>query len=145
MSGQGAWALLRRVGVGTTKAGNWTQLAKFSIVGASGYLVNLVAFALLTEAFDVYHLVAATGAFCVAVTNNFVWNRIWTFARTPTRAHKQAVRFLIVSIGALIVNLLVLALLVDMAGLAPLLGQAIAVAVAMPVNFAGNKLWTFDG
>ena len=25
-----------------------------------------------------------------------------------------------------------------------LLGQAIAIAIAMPFNFIGNKLWTFD-
>lgn len=143
MSGHDAWALLRRVGLGTRKPDNWTQLLKFSVVGASGYVVNLVVFALLAEGFDMYHLIAATGAFCVAVTNNFVWNRVWTFARVPSRAHRQAVRFFIVSLGALGVNLLVLALLVDLAGMNELASQAIAVAVAMPVNFAGNKLWTF--
>jgi putative flippase GtrA len=38
----------------------------------------------------------------------------------------------------------VLALLVDVAGLPEVPGQALAVAIAMPVNFIGNKLWTFD-
>jgi hypothetical protein len=31
------------------------------------------------------------------------------------------------------------------ASLQPLTSQAIAVAVAMPFNFIGNKLWTFSG
>jgi len=145
VNGQGAWALLRRVGVGTTKPANWTQLLKFSLVGASGYLVNLAVFALLAEGLGIYHLFAATGAFCVAVTNNFIWNRVWTFARTPTKAHRQAARFFIVSLVALGVNLAVLALLVDVLSVSQLPAQAIAVAVAMPVNFAGNKLWTFAG
>ena len=37
-----------------------------------------------------------------------------------------------------------LELLISSAGLAELPSQAIAVAVAMPANFIGNKLWTFS-
>jgi len=141
---RGAWAVLRRVGLGTRKSGNWTQLLKFSIVGGSGYLVNLLVFVLLLNGLDFNHLVAATGAFCVAVTNNFIWNRVWTFSGGPSRVHRQATRFFAVSVFALGVNLLVLALLVDSFGVAELPAQAVAVAVAMPVNFVGNKLWTFE-
>ena len=52
-------------------------------------------------------------------------------------------RFLAVSLGALAINLVVLELLVSGASLGDLPAQAIAVAVAMPFNFLGNKLWTF--
>ena len=41
-------------------------------------------------------------------------------------------------------NFAVLELLVTVAGLREVVGQAIAVAAATPVNFIGNKLWTFD-
>ena len=40
-------------------------------------------------------------------------------------------------------NLAVLALLVDVLGAPDIPSQAVAVAVATPVNFVGNKLWTF--
>ena len=52
-------------------------------------------------------------------------------------------RFLAVSLGALGINLVVLQLLITGSGLSDLPAQAIAVAVAMPFNFLGNKLWTF--
>ena len=42
------------------------------------------------------------------------------------------------------INLAALYLLVDVAGLPELSGQAVAVAIAMPANFVGNKLWTFS-
>jgi dolichol-phosphate mannosyltransferase len=77
--------------------------------------------------------------------NNFLWNRHWTFRATAGHAGFQAARFFTVSIAALVVNLIVLSLLVDVAGAPELPSQAVAVAVAMPFNFIGNKLWTFGG
>jgi putative flippase GtrA len=121
---------------------SWLQLLKFGVVGGSGYLINLGVFAFLSGNLGVYHAVAAIGAFCVAVTSNFLWNRYWTFGPGEGLAHMQAARFLAVSIACLVINLVVLELLVD-AGVNELTAQAIAVAVAMPFNFLGNKLWTF--
>ena len=91
-----------------------------------------------------HHIPAAIAAFCVAVLNNFWWNRHWTFRASSGHAGFQAARFFAVSVVALGVNLLVLELLVTGAGMAEVPSQAIAVAVAMPVNFVGNKLWTFS-
>jgi dolichol-phosphate mannosyltransferase len=137
------WAVARRVHLGTRKPANWIQLFKFGVVGGSGYVVNLVAFTVLLEAVGVHHLVAAVGAFCVAITNNFLLNRIWTFQASEGHAGFQAARFFAVSICGLAINLLLLYLLADVAGMAELPAQAIAVAVVMPFNFLGNKLWTF--
>ncbi|HEX2436580.1 MAG TPA: GtrA family protein, partial [Solirubrobacterales bacterium] len=83
--------------------------------------------------------------FCVAVMNNFLWNRHWTFKATAGHAGFQAARFFTVSTAALVVNLIVLSLLVDVLGAPELPSQAFAVAFAMPLNFVGNKLWTFGG
>lgn len=58
---------------------SWLQLLKFGVVGGSGYLINLGVFVFLSSNLGVYHDVAAVGAFCVAVTSNFLWNRYWTF------------------------------------------------------------------
>jgi dolichol-phosphate mannosyltransferase len=130
------------VHLGSRKPANWMQLFKFGVVGASGYAVNLIAFTVLTQGLDTHHIPAAVGAFCIAVSNNFIWNRHWTFDAREGHPGFQAARFFAVSIIGLGVNLALLALLVD-AGLAELPSQALAVAVAMPVNFIGNKLWTF--
>ena len=90
-----------------------------------------------------HHIVAAIGAFCVAVSSNFLLNRAWTFGAKDGHAGFQAARFFAVSLIGLGVNLAILQLLVAAAGLADLPAQAIAVALSMPANFVGNKLWTF--
>ena len=133
----------RRIGRGTLKRGNWVQLLQFGLVGASGYVVNLAVFALVNGPLSVHYIVAAILAFCVAVMNNFWWNRHWTFDAKHGHAGFQAARFFTVSVLALIVNLIALKLLVG-GGMGELPAQAISVAIAMPFNFIGNKLWTFD-
>jgi dolichol-phosphate mannosyltransferase len=138
-----SWELIRRIHLGTRKPANWAQLFKFGLVGASGYVVNLIVFAVLTQAADVHHIPAAVGAFCVAVTNNFLWNRHWTFQATAGHPAHQGIRFFAVSLLALAFNLALLELLVSVAGASELPSQAVAVAAAMPLNFVGNKLWTF--
>jgi dolichol-phosphate mannosyltransferase len=132
-----------RVGRGLRKPANWMQLVKFSIVGASGYVINLAVYTLLVHALDVHYILAAVLAFCVAVTNNFLWNRHWTFDARDGHMGFQAARFLTVSLMALGFNLIVLELLVGVAGVEKVPAQAIAVLAATPLNFIGNKLWSF--
>jgi putative flippase GtrA len=133
---------VRLAGAARSRA-SWIQLLKFGVVGGSGYLINLGVFAFLSGNLGVYHAIAAIGAFCVAVTNNFLWNRYWTFGPGEGLAHLQAARFLAVSVASLVVNLIVLELLITSTSISELAAQAIAVAVAIPFNFLGNKLWTF--
>jgi putative flippase GtrA len=106
-------------------------------------VVNLSVFALCVEVLDLHHLLAATAAFVVAVTNNFWWNRRWTFRARGGHAGFQAARFFTVSVAAFLFAALVLELLVSVAELPDLPSQAIAVVVATPLNFIGNKMWSF--
>ena len=138
-----AYELADRISAAARRPASWMQLFKFGLVGGSGYLVNLAVFATLAAGFGLHHVIAAIGAFCVAVTNNFILNRIWTFDARDGHAGFQAMRFFAVSIGALLINLVALEALVSGTSLGELSAQAIAVAIAMPFNFLGNKLWTF--
>jgi putative flippase GtrA len=136
-------ALARRVRHGLRRPANWFQLVRFSIVGGTGYVINLAVYTLFVEVFGVHYLLAAVFAFCVAVTNNFLLNRHWTFKATHSRASFQAPRFLAVSLIALGFNLAVLEFLVSVVGTHEVTGQAAAVLAATPLNFIGNKLWSF--
>jgi dolichol-phosphate mannosyltransferase len=135
--------LAERIGAAARRPASWVQLLKFGLVGGSGYLINLAVFAALDGSLGVYHAVAAVGAFAVAVTNNFLWNRYWTFGPGEGAARLQAARFFAVSLASLGLNLAILELLVSQHLTGELPAQAIAVATAMPFNFLGNKLWTF--
>ena len=144
----------KRILRGALNPDNWTQLVQFGVVGFSGYIVNLTVFAVLTgeglffrdgsDGLGMHYLPAAVLAFCVAVSNNFFWNRHWTFDARHGHAGFQAARFFTVSVLALGLNLIALELLISAGDFSELPAQAIAVAFAMPFNFIGNKIWTFD-
>jgi dolichol-phosphate mannosyltransferase len=124
------------------KRHNWEQLLKFCVVGASGYVVNLAVYALLVKQADVHYIPAAVTSFVVAVTNNYTWNRHWTFRHQKGHVAYQGLRFLVVSLLTLGANLAILRLLVHL-GVGKILAQAIAIVLVTPLNFVGNKLWSF--
>jgi dolichol-phosphate mannosyltransferase len=134
-----------RMAHGLRRPHNWLQLLRFGVVGASGYVVNLGVYALLVRGLEVEYHLAAVAAFAVALANNFVWNRRWTFDARAGARRFQAPRFLVVSLLAFGASLGVLDALVELAGASKLLAQAVAILAATPLNFLGNKLWSFRG
>ena len=128
---------------GMRKPANWLQLVRFGIVGGSGFVVNIAVYALCVHALGIDYQVSSVLAWLVAVLNNFVLNRHWTFDAGDGRAHAQAIRFFLVSLLAEAFSLALLTLLVQSAGFAKVPAQALAVAASMPLNFIGNKLWSF--
>ncbi len=128
---------------GMRRPANWLQLVRFGVVGAIGFIVNLGVYAVFVHPVGVDYRVASVGAWLVAVLNNFVLNRRWTFDARGGLARFQALRFLIVSLVAEGFSLLLLTLFVQDAGIDKVAAQAMAVAASMPLNFLGNKLWSF--
>ena len=121
---------------------NWIELLKFSVVGLSGYAVNLAVYIALLKGAGLHYLPAAACSFVVAVGNNYAWNRLWTFRSSRGHVYYQGMRFFLVSIAALGLNLVLLRILVG-AGAGKVLAQAIAVVLVMPFSFTANKLWSF--
>lgn len=122
------------------------QFVKFGIVGASGFLVNLIAFTLLQRVvphhtrplqYDAIYSVS----FLAGGVSNYYFNRTWTF-RSSGHAVREGTKFLSVSALALVVGLVVSALV------SPFLGHGhktwfVANVSGIFVNFFLNKYWTF--
>ena len=119
---------------------NWIQLAKFSVVGLSGYVINLAVYSALLGLGA--HRAAAI-SFVIAAANNYWWNRVWTFSTQRGAFAYQGMRFFVVAVIGWIVNQLWLFVFLDALGLGKIVSQAIAIILVMPLNFLGNKLWSF--
>jgi dolichol-phosphate mannosyltransferase len=128
---------------GMRRAENWLQLIKFCAVGGSGYVVNLIVFTFFLQVMGVHHLLAATAAFVFAVANNFWWNRHWTFEARDGHAGFQAARFFTVSVFAFLFAAALLESLVRFTHLSEVTAQALSIVAATPLNFVGNKMWSF--
>ncbi len=126
---------------------------KFAIIGGIGAVINLLVLWTSVELFNVYYLWAAVLAFIIADTNNFIWNRLWTF-KSKGKIRFQYPQFLLVSVDGLMLNLIILWALVeevmpslglrqDKASLYLVFAQVIAIFLVSIFNFLANSMWTF--
>lgn len=124
------------------KPEDWAQLVRFCVVGASGFVVNLIVYSLLVHPADVHYMAAAVVAFAVAWTTNFVLNKHWTFRRHGLSTVHQGARNLIVSLIGLAINLVILRVLVEF-GVPKVPAQMVAIGALTPVTFLLNRRWSF--
>jgi putative flippase GtrA len=128
------------------------QFVKFAVVGGIGTIVNLAVLKLtlvVWSRFDpttpfVVEALASGLAFAVAVVNNYLLNRWWTF-RSTGPIHTEFGKFFVVSLAGLGLNELAFWLFRARLDLHVLLSQLLAIVCVLPFNFAVNKLWSFRG
>lgn len=108
-------------------------------------LINLAILYSLVELAYIWYIHAAIAAFIVAVSSNFILNKIWTFEdkRKGIKVIKQYSEFFIVRTIGLLINLGVLYLLVQYGNLWYLPAQFVAISLVTINNFIGSKYWAF--
>jgi putative flippase GtrA len=128
------------------------QFVKFAVVGAVGTVVNLAVLKLTLLLWGQFNestpfaveAFASGLAFAVAVVNNYLLNRWWTFRSSGTMG-TEFVKFLVVSICGLALNELVFWVFRAQLNLNVFVSQLLAIACVLPFNFIVNKLWSFRG
>jgi putative flippase GtrA len=119
------------------------QPVKFLLVGAAGYGLNLLVFAGLHEA-SVPYAAASVAAYLIANAFMYAGNRYFTFGLGHDGFWRGYLRYLLVGLVVAALTASILALLVEVAGLPPTPGQALALLVVTPVAFGLIKRWTFQ-
>lgn len=117
---------------------------RFCIVGGGGTLTNLLVFYVCVNVFFLPLTISSIIAFCVAVTQNYFYNHLWSFKGvvSSTLSFSIYTRYVLVYIGSLIINLIVLHLLVEL-GVMPILAQAIGIGFGMILNYVGSFFLVF--
>lgn len=136
------------------------RFGKFALVGIIGSVIDFGVFNLLATALKVNSITASIISFSLAVVNNFVLNRRWTFSDSRNvPVLKQLVQFFIVSLIGLGIRTPLFAWLEKQ--LIPLaekwslnlftptfighnLSLAISILVVMLWNYIANRYWTFN-
>ena len=132
------------------------QIAKFGCVGAANFAVdigilNLLIFLSGTAA-GIAYIVFKVISFTFAVTNSFIWNKVWTFKKADNKeTGKEFGQFIMISVIGLILNAAVAGFLVivvgPMGGIKVKTWASVSAAVAslcvMAWNFIGYKFWVF--
>jgi putative flippase GtrA len=137
-------AYLKESLITTGRTGN--QFLRFSLVGSSGVAVNLAVYTLAIYAFHLHYFPAATLSFIVAMTNNFLLNRHWTFKTHQSSAQgfgSQYFKYFLVTFFGYGVNMALLWVFIDGLHWHKVFSQLVAILVTTLSNFIGSKLWAF--
>lgn len=122
------------------------QFSKFVMVGFVNTAIDFFIYLSLargTDFFERHILSANIIAFSIAATNSFFWNKKWTFRDQGKNYHTQYSKFLIVSIGGLILSQGIFVIGVHYLKISDIITKLAAVVIVTFWNFALNKLWTF--
>ena len=123
------------------------QLSKFCLVGLGNTAVDFTIYISLTRGWEFwlyYYLGANLIAFVVANIFSFVVNKSWTFKNKEYSSyHWQYLKFLIVSLGALVIVEITLFVFVDWLGIYDLVGKVVGIVLSLLWSFAIHRRWTF--
>lgn len=129
------------------RTGELRRFIKFCLVGGSGVLVNMGLLWLLTEAAGLPYLLSSAISIETAIISNFTLNDFFTFPdrRSPTirSSLNRLLKFNLVCLGGLAINLGVLWLLTDIFGVYYLISNLVGIAVAVLWNYTINTWWTW--
>lgn len=137
------------------------RFLKFSFVGVTGTIVDFGVMNLANLVFAVPLLWAQAISFTVAVINNFLWNRYWTYPESRSKkARNQLLQFVMINVVGILIrtpliswlNNLILRVLDNSTITLPVekfvLSQNIALALSIIVilfwNFFANRFWTYS-
>jgi len=125
----------------------WVKIVRFGLVGFSGIFVNMGLLYALTEIAGLYYLVSAAIAIELSIVNNFIWNDVWTFKSAGDLRFERKVQrfasFQAVSVGGLAINMVVLYLLADIAGVYYLVANLAGILIAFAWNYGVNRHYTW--
>jgi len=116
---------------------------KFLLIGAAGYFVNLAVFGLLLKV-GVPYLLDSIVSYFVSNALMYLGNRYYTFSLGHEGFWGAYGRYILVGLVVAGLNAIVLAFLVEIAGLYAVYAQAISLLLITPVAFLLNKRWTFS-
>lgn len=116
---------------------------KYCMVGVAGTFIDLVSLFIFVEYFLLPVIPATVLSFLLAVTNNFIFNKIWTFKNKSKNYRKLYVKFLIVSVVGLGLTVASMYIMVNVIGIWYMFAKAFTSLIVLTWNFLANKLWTF--
>jgi putative flippase GtrA len=122
------------------------QFIQFCLVGLTNFVVNIFVYWFLTRIFNFYYIAAGFGSFLVSVTWSFYMNRYWTFKHKDCgekNIHTQYVKFFIINILGMIINLILLYVMVDIFIWYDLLSMFIGSVLVSVATFSLSRFWVF--
>ena len=119
------------------------RFIRFGIVGCSGMIVDFGMTCLCKEKLRWNKYLSNSLGFVLAATNNYIWNRLWTFESESEAVVREYLSFVVIATIGLALNNLIVYLLHERLHLHFYLSKLIAVGCVTLWNFSMNYVFTF--
>ncbi len=119
------------------------RFIRFGIVGCSGMIVDFGMTWLCKEKLRWNKYLSNSIGFVLAATNNYIWNRLWTFESESEAVAREYFSFVVIAIIGLGLNNLIVYLLHERLRLNFYLSKLIAIGCVTIWNFSMNYVFTF--
>jgi len=113
------------------------RILRFMLVGALGSVIGLGSLYALTEFSGLYYLAAYPIAFILSVTNNYVWNSLWTFRRNSGAVGWT--KYVTICAFTLMLNTALMYILTDIVGLWYMFSAVLVILFVFILNYTLSK------
>jgi putative flippase GtrA len=128
------------------------RILRFYVVGGIGVAVQLAVLGTLTHGFGVNYVLATIAGVETAIIHNFLWHDRWTWGcriyANPTRESRLR-RFWkfngSTGVIAIVTNAIMTPILVELAGISPMVANLIAIASGSAATFLASNNFVFAG
>ncbi|MCX4267580.1 MAG: GtrA family protein [Lachnospiraceae bacterium] len=117
-------------------------LIKFSLVGIVNTMSSLIIYYILLY-FNVHYNIAIILGYIGSSIIGYFLNRIWVFQARKNSFSSSLVKYYIVYISALLLNLICMHLWIEILSISNKLAPLLTLCITIPYNFLLSKLWVF--
>ena len=118
----------------------YLQFIKFCIIGITNVAISYTVYYILLT-LGLNYLLASAIAYLIGILNGYIWSSKFVF--NTNKSINNMVKFFIVYISALFINLEIMYIFVDCYNMHKLIAPIFAIGIGTIYNYTLNKIWTF--
>lgn len=119
------------------------QFLRYFFVGGTAAVVDLLVYAVLVKYGEVHYISAAFLAYMAGLSWNHLLCVFWVFDSKHHR-FKELLMVFFIAVGGILCTWLILYLLIDLAGLDPVIAKMISQVLVLFWNFSMRKFYVFQ-
>jgi putative flippase GtrA len=119
------------------------RIASFSGIGVCTFLGDIALLWMLLYTTQLHYAVATAISFFFALTANYFLTRKYTFKNTARALHEGYVIFMATALVGVVFVIGVMALLVELLGIAPIIARILSASIGAVWNYVINLKYNF--
>jgi putative flippase GtrA len=119
------------------------EVIRYLATGTLCVALNVVIIVLLTERLRLHYLLSIFVCFVLVTSVGFCLNRVWTFRKRATGAHRDLARYVVVALTQIPVSLVACGICVELLHIPYPMAVVLVGGVFAPATYLVHRRWSF--